>query len=115
MDSLFLRRERKQSRIGDVFRVLLRNRWLTAGVGLGLAFLGLVLFGSRGVVQRIRLEREQVLLQEQLRVEEARERRLRAQLQALRARSPGAVEKAARERHNMIRPGETVYKIRREE
>jgi cell division protein FtsB len=114
MDSLFFRRERKPSLPGEILRKILRNRRLTVGIILGVPVLLFVLFGSRGVVQRIRLDREKTELQEKLRVEEANERRLRAELKALEG-DPRAIEKVARERHSMHRRGETVYKIRRED
>lgn len=115
MDSLFLRRERKHSRLTELLRKMLRNRWLTAGVIVGGVSLSIALFGSHGLVQRIRLERERTELQKQLRAEEARERLLKAQRDALAAGDPRAVEKVARERHGMTRRGETVYKVRRED
>lgn len=110
MEDLFYRKEQR-SRAG--FRAivkLIRNKRLT--VRLVLAFLigGYVLFGSHGVVQRLRLQYEKRELEHLIKEAESETQRLKTEVQALDA-NPKAIEKVARENYGMVREGETVYKL----
>lgn len=108
MDDLFYRKKKRRFDPQRILR-LLRNKRLLAVLAIGLPLIGFVLFGNRGIVQRIRLERQQAELQQKIREAEAETRRLQTEQKALED-DPKAIEKAAREKHGMVRDGETVYK-----
>ena len=73
-------------------------------------FVVSMLFDDYGVVKRIRMEVENRMLLERQKVEQQRtidnERRIRYALE------PDSIEKAARERYNFRKPGETLFIIR---
>ena len=113
-DNLFYRRKKKAIDIAGLLRKVVRNKrlmiLLVAGVPLGLY----VVFGNRGILQRIRLERQRSDMENQIREAEAETRRLESQSKALDG-DKKAIEKVARERYGMVRDGETVYKINRKQ
>lgn len=113
MDSLFFRKDKKPIDVAALLRKALKNRRLVLVVAGSVAVLSFVLFGSRGVVQRVRLNGEKAALEEKVRSAEARQRKLRAEVRALDG-DRKAIEKVAREKHGMVREGETLYKVRRE-
>jgi cell division protein FtsL len=108
MDDLFYRKKKRRFDPQQILR-LLRNKRFLAAMAIGLPLIGFILFGNRGIVQRIRLERQQAELQQKIREAEAETRRLQTEQKALEG-DPKAIEKAAREKHGMVRDGETVYK-----
>jgi cell division protein FtsB len=108
MDDLFYRKKKRRFDPQQILR-LFRNKRLVAALAIGLPLIGFVLFGNRGIVQRVRLERQEAELQQKIREAEAETRRLQTELKALEG-DPKAIEKAAREKHGMVRDGETVYK-----
>ena len=108
MDDLFYRKKKRRFDPQHILR-LFRNKRLLTALAIGLPLVGFVLFGNRGIVQRIRLERQQAELQQKIREAEAETRRLQTEQKALEG-DPKAIEKAAREKHGMVRDGETVYK-----
>ncbi len=114
MDSLFYRRRKKLIDGAGILRKIARNRrlmlLLIVGVPLGLYLV----FGNRGVIQRVRLEKQKTSLENQIRDEEAESRKLEAQSKALDG-DKKEIEKVARERYGMTREGETVYKVKRKE
>ena len=88
-------------------------RWL---VLLGIPFLIFATFSSKGILQRMRLEEEKKIWQQKVQEAEAQRQQLEKQSKALETDTApgGAVEKVARERYGMVRPGETVYKMKKE-
>jgi cell division protein FtsB len=107
MDGQFYRKEKKQRRI---LKRILGNRRLLIGLIVGIPLLLFVLFGSRGIVQRIRLEHEKADLEEQIRAAEQETTRLQTASKALDG-DKKAIEKVAREKFGMVRRGEKVYKV----
>jgi cell division protein FtsB len=75
-----------------------------------LAVMAVVIFGDRGVWDLVSLHQERGDLTREV-------ERLRSDIHALQAEykeygaSPAAVERAAREELNLVKPGETVYKF----
>ena len=113
MDSLFFRKIRTAPDFRAMLRKLLRNKRVVAGLIVGVPLLLLVLFGNRGVVQRVRLHGQKAELAQKVLAEEAEGKRLRAEIKALDG-DRKAIEKVAREKHGMIRKGETVYVVKRD-
>lgn len=113
MDSLFFRKDRKPIDARGLLRKALKNRRALLAIALGVFVLSFVLFGTRGIVQRLRLVSEKAALEENVRAAEAERRQLQAEVKALDG-DRKAIEKVAREKHHMIREGETLYRVRRE-
>jgi cell division protein FtsB len=107
MDGQFYRKEKKQT---GILGKILGNRRLLVGLLVGIPLLLFVLFGSRGIVQRIRLEQEKAGLQEQIRAAEQETVRLQTASKALDG-DRKAIEKVAREKFGMVRRGEKVYTV----
>jgi cell division protein FtsB len=110
MESDFYRKKKKRFDIGGKVRRLLKNRRLVLGLLVGIPVLAYVLFGSRGVVQRVRLQRQKTELEAEIRAAETETKNLQAESKALDG-DEKAIEKVAREKHDMVREGETVYKV----
>ncbi len=70
-----------------------------------------ILFSNKGVVRRIMLEQELVAVQSRVTNLQAEIAALKIQRQELVSDS-AAIVHVAREQHGMIRPGETVFRIR---
>ena len=93
---------------------LLKNKKLLAGI-VAFGLIGsYVVFGSHGIVQRIRLERQAAELTRKIISAEEEARDLEQQAKELDTNKK-AIEKIAREQYGMARPGETVYKVKKEE
>jgi cell division protein FtsB len=107
MEDLYYRKPQRRG----LFRRF-RARRVIVGALIALPVLGYVLFGSHGVVQRFRLEREKEVLKAEIEAAQKENERLRAESKALDG-DMKAIEKVAREKYGMAREGETVYRIKR--
>jgi len=114
MQSDFYRKDSKRYDIRGFFRKLSRNRRLVLALVLGVPLLGYVLFGSRGVIQRVRLHGQKAELQRMIKEAEAENKKLQAESKALEG-DKKTIEKVARERYGMVREGETVYRVKPKE
>jgi cell division protein FtsB len=112
MDDQFYRKEKRRSRGRTVIGRILRNRRLLLILIVGIPLAVFLLFSNRGIVQRVRLERQKTEMEEQIRVAGEETRRLQAESKALDG-DRTAIEKVAREKYGMVREGEKVYKIDR--
>ncbi|MEK6757232.1 MAG: septum formation initiator family protein [Bacteroidota bacterium] len=111
---------------GQFFRDIQRPRWLQGitkrvfktkrraliVIG-GVIVLSYVLFNNRGIIARIRLENERQVMIEKVRAAEEETKRLQAYQKALEG-DKKTIEKVAREKYGMARPGETVYKVKKD-
>jgi cell division protein FtsB len=68
-----------------------------------------LLLNNKGIIQRIRLEIESKRLQEMIQQEEQNQKKLQEKIHLLKT-DKSEIEKVAREKYNMKRPGETIYK-----
>jgi cell division protein FtsB len=111
---------------GQFFRRIQRPRWLqgitkrvfktkrrTIIVIGGVIVLSYLLFNNRGIIARIRLEHERQVMIEKVRAAEEETKRLQAYQKALEG-DKKTIEKVAREKYGMARPGETVYKVKKD-
>lgn len=110
MDSLFYRKDKKSFDFKERALKLLKNKRFILRFVLGSALVLYVTFGTHGVIQRIRLQHQKSELAAKISEAEAETKRLQAESKALDG-DPKAIEKVAREKHGMIREGETVYKV----
>jgi cell division protein FtsB len=72
-----------------------------------------MLLNNRGIIARIRLEHERQVMIEKVKAAEEETKRLQAYLKALEG-DKKTIEKVAREKYGMARPGETVYKVKKD-
>jgi len=87
----------------------LRRKSLYAAL-LAVPLLAIFTFGNRGLLKRIELERQAGSLLEALYRDRAAGDSLRTEIEKIR-RDTMAIERLARERYGMVRPGETIYKV----
>lgn len=73
-------------------------------------FVFWMLFDDYGIMKRIRMEAEHRALLDRLKVE--RKKIIDNELRITYAMKPDSIEKAARERYNFRKPGETLFIIR---
>ncbi len=111
---------------GEFFRNIQRPRWLQgitksvfktrrrAIIVIGGTFiLSYMLLNNRGIIARIRLEHERQVMIEKVKAAEEETKRLQSYLKALEG-DKKTIEKVAREKYGMARPGETVYKVKKD-
>lgn len=89
---------------------LTTRRKVTLAVLAAVPVLAIFAFGNRGLISRMRLEMKHDAALEQLYRERAVGDSLRAEITRHR-RDPGTLERIARERFGMAKPGETIYRV----
>jgi cell division protein FtsB len=99
---------------GEIQRAaLFRRRAFLLGSLLGGAYLLLsLIFSDMGLLKHRTMLRIERRLEEEQETLTGENERLRQEIEALRS-DPGAIERAARERLGMVRPGEIVYRFYR--
>ena len=110
MDNLFYRKQKKRFDLKATAKKLLKNKKLMITCGLALVLGGYVIFGNRGILQRIRLQQQKAELEVKIKQAEEETKNLQSQSKALDG-DRRAIEKVAREKHGMVRDGEKVYKV----
>ena len=110
MDNLFYRKEKKQWDVRGLLKKSLKSRRAVLAVVVGFPVVLFLLFGSHGIIQRVRLQNQKVELEMKIRQAEEETKRLQAESKALDG-DKKAIEKVAREKYGMHRDGETVYKV----
>lgn len=78
---------------------------------VGLPIAGYVLLNPHGLIQRMRLEMAKKEVLEKLKNAEIEQQRLR-DLSTKLETDKRTIEKVAREKHGMLREGETVYRVK---
>ena len=109
-ESLYYRKSKSRFALRPLLRKLLRNKRLLLAMIVAVPLGGYVLFGNHGILQRIHLQREKKELEAKIRTAEDETRTLQTTSKALDG-DKRAIEKVAREKHNMTREGERVYKV----
>lgn len=108
-DAAFYRKPERSFDLRAALRRLAANRRLMLLLAIALPLVLYVLFGNRGIIQRERLEHQKAELQQKIRETEADVKRLQQESKALDG-DRKTIEKVAREKHGMVREGETVYR-----
>ena len=75
-----------------------------------LAILTYAVFGKKGILQRVELEMENRDLKEKLVQEQDKSLMLQKEIEELKT-SDKKIEKVAREKYNMVKDGEEIYKV----
>jgi cell division protein FtsB len=109
LDNLYYRKDGAKGFAARV-KALTKNRRFVFGIAAVILFLIFVVFGHRGILQRLSLEHEKTELEERIKKAEAEGKALEQQSKKLDG-DPQTIEKVAREKHNMVREGDRVYKV----
>lgn len=91
-------------------RKRLKRRRLIIAILVLVPLLGFVLFSKRGVIARLGLEMEKQSMQTEIEQARFQQDSLRTVIRRLQS-DTALIEKLAREKYGMIRPGETVYRV----
>ena len=75
-----------------------------------LLILAYALFGKKGLIQRVELELENRELRQKLSDEQKKTEMLKKEIEELKT-SEKKIDKVAREKYNMTKEGEEIYKI----
>jgi cell division protein FtsB len=110
MDSLYYRKEHGKLDPRTIVRNLLKNKRALFGLIVGIPLVLFLLFGSRGIVQRVKLQNQKTELETKIQKAEEETKTLQAESKALDG-DKKTIEKVAREKYGMVREGETVYKV----
>jgi cell division protein FtsL len=110
MDNLFYRKQKKSFGAKAIAKKLLKNKKLMFALALAVPLCGYLVFGNRGILQRIRLQQQKAELEVKIRQAGEETKSLQSQSKALDG-DKRAIEKVAREKYGMVREGEKVYKV----
>lgn len=91
-------------------RKKLKRRRLIMAILILVPLLGFVLFSKRGIIARVGLEMEKQTMQAEIEQVRKQHDSLRAVIEQLQSDTV-LIEKLAREKYGMVRPGETVYRV----
>ena len=91
-------------------RPLTTRRKVTLAIIAAIPVLAIFAFGNRGLISRVRLEMKHDDAVEQLYDERSAGDSLRTEITRHR-RDPQTLERLARERFGMAKPGETIYRV----
>jgi len=92
----------------------LRKKSVLLVLLIAVPAVSFMMFSNKGIIQRLSLESEKKDMQEKIHQSQQEQLRLQQQSKALDA-DPKAIEKVAREKYGMIKEGETVYKVKKEQ
>lgn len=89
---------------------LTHRRKLTFALVAAIPVLAIFTFGNRGIIKRVQLELQHDEIYEEVYRQRATSDSLRSEIQRLRT-DTAAIERLARERYGMVRPGEHIYRV----
>lgn len=90
-------------------QITTRRKALYAGL-VAIPLLAILTFSNRGILKRVELESQASTLREHLYRDRAIGDSLRGEIGSVTI-DTAVIERIARERYGMIRPGETIYRI----
>ncbi len=94
----------------NIIRYIYHRRRFFLYLLVMLAVLSYAVFGKKGIMQRVELEMENRELKEKLKSEQDRSLMLQKEIEELKT-SDKKIEKVAREKYNMVKDGEEIYKV----
>lgn len=101
---------KKESLITVMARFIKYNKYFALFVLILILLIYMTVFGSKGLLHRVELEREKQDLEEQLRAENDRTKQLQKEVEDLN-KSDDKIEKVAREKYGLTKEGEKIYKV----
>ena len=94
----------------NIFRYIYHRRKFFVYLLILLAILSYAVFGKKGILQRVELEMENRELKEKLKAEQDKSLMLQKEIEEIKT-SDKKIEKVAREKYNMVKDGEEIYKV----
>ncbi len=113
MNDQYYRKPRPRFSVRPLLQQLTRNKMFMLGLLIAVPALLFMFFSNRGIVKRMSLESDKAEMELKVREAELENARLTEQSKALDT-DGRAIEKVAREKYGLIREGETVYKVKRD-
>ena len=113
MDEQYYRKADSKTSAHGWFKKQLKKRNLFLSIVVIVPVVSFMTFSNKGLLKRLSLESDKKAILEKIDEAKVEERKLREQSKALES-DPKAIEKVAREKYGMIKPGETVYKVKKE-
>jgi cell division protein FtsB len=115
MDDQFYRKENpKWRKPENWFKKLWKNKTFKWIFITGVIVIIIGLFSNKGILQRIRLEKDKAAWLDSIKKAEDEQKQLEQQSKALDS-DKKAIEKVARENFGMVKEGETVYKLKKKQ
>lgn len=113
MEGDFYRKPPERNLFRSVGKKMFKARRRSIITIAGAILLLYLLFDNKGIVARIRLEMQQQEMTEKVKAAEEETKQLQSNLKALQG-DKKTIEKIAREKHGMVREGETVYRVKKD-
>lgn len=113
MDGQYYRKAKSTFRIPASVKKIAGNKAILLTILITVPALSFIMFSNRGMLKRMSLEAEKEAMIEKIAVAQKEQSRLQRLSKDL-DRDPRAIEKVAREKYNMVREGETLYKVKKE-
>jgi len=112
MDNQYYRKT--QPKLTGWLKTSLRKKSVIITLLIALPAFSFILFSNKGILQRYALETDKKEILQKIQQAQIERQRLQQQSKALDS-DPKAIEKVAREKYGMIKDGETVYKVKKEQ
>lgn len=113
MDGDFYRRPPKKNLLRSIVKRLFKTRRSGIITIAAAVLVFYVLFDNKGIITRVRLEMQRKEMAVKVKTDEETTNQLRSDLKALQGEKK-TIEKVAREKHGMVREGETVYRVKKD-
>jgi len=94
----------------NIFKYIYHRRKFFVYLLILVAILSYAVFGKKGILQRVELEMENRQLKEKLKTEQDKSLMLQKEIEEIKT-SDKKIEKVAREKYNMVKEGEEIYKV----
>ena len=113
MNEQYYRKTKPIATNGGWLKNQMKKRSLFLTVIILVPFVSFMTFSNKGLLKRLSLESGKKAMLEKIELAKAEQKKLQEQSKALDT-DQRAVEKIAREKYGMVKPGETVYKVKKE-
>ena len=113
MEGDFYRKPHTRNWLRSVRKKLFKTRRRGIITVVSVILLLYILFDNKGIIARVRLEMQRAEMVEKVKAAEEETKQLQSSRQALQG-DKKTVEKIAREKHGMVRQGETVYRVKKD-
>ena len=114
MDDKFYRKYQPEKLLKKIAKSAAKNKKRSLFIIIAFILFLYFLFDNKGLMTRIKLERQEKEWIEQLKKDSLETLRLQGQIKTLESNTD-TLEKIARERYGMAKEGETVYQIKKTE
>ncbi len=114
MDDQYYRKAKPKFKVPASLKKVLGNKSILLTLLVVLPVASFITFSNRGIIKRMSLESDKEMMQEKIRLAQLEQARLQELSKDLDS-DLKAIEKVAREKYGMVREGETVYKVKKEQ